>query len=409
MKDSIKDTSTSYNYIHTITIALISGVFVFVWLFIYETLNKLIWDNNFITDHRYIIPIISIFFSLIVGFSIKYLKAPTCINGSPLESMGEPDKINWKNLPAAVVTSLASLLSGAVVGPEGAIGSFATDLAAFYNEKLKIPKEHTSKTIFASLSSAYNGLIENPIFTAVLANDLAKDKKTNLINLPSNLLAGTIGYFLFLVIGGTGLVDYLNLGQIENLEPIHIVYTILFAIVGVFLAVFTGLMFKVMAKIFSKFGDKIILKVLTAGVIFGIVGYFFPVIMFSGETQVFEVMSDPMKYGIGILVLMSFVKLILLSISFKSGFLGGPTFPTIFASVCMALAINTIFPGIPLILIIAGIMSGLLMLLFKAPFMVILLVSVFLGANTNLTALIVIGVVFALLINPILEKSINKR
>ena len=43
---------------------------------------------------------------------------------------------------------------------------------------------------------------------------------------------------------------------------------------------------------------------------------------------------------------MALVKLALLAVAFKSGFLGGPTFPAIFASVCVALAISQLAPGV---------------------------------------------------------------
>ena len=54
--------------------------------------------------------------------------------------------------------------------------------------------------------------------------------------------------------------------------------------------------------------------------------------MFSGETQVKTVIDGAAGYGIALLLVMAVAKLALLSVGFKSGFLGGPTFPLIFAS-----------------------------------------------------------------------------
>ena len=82
---------------------------------------------------------------------------------------------------------------------------------------------------------------------------------------------------------------------------------------------------------------------------------------------------------------MALVKLALLAVAFKSGFLGGPTFPAIFASVCVALAIGLVFPDIRIDVLIGGVMAGFLMVLFKAPFMVILLTAVMLQASVELT------------------------
>ena len=97
---------------------------------------------------------------------------------------------------------------------------------------------------------------------------------------------------------------------------------------------------------------------------------------------------------------MALVKLALLAVAFKSGFLGGPTFPAIFASVCVALAISLIVPGVSAVVLIGGIMAGFLTVLFKAPLMVVLLTVVMLQADPQLTALIVLAVAAVLVALP---------
>ena len=95
--------------------------------------------------------------------------------------------------------------------------------------------------------------------------------------------------------------------------------------------------------------------------------------------------------------------------AFKSGFLGGPTFPAIFASTCVALAIGLVFPGIRIDVLIGGVMAGFLVVLFKAPFMVILLTAVMLQAGPELTALIVLAVAAVMIVQPYLLAAIQAR
>ena len=105
---------------------------------------------------------------------------------------------------------------------------------------------------------------------------------------------------------------------------------------------------------------------------------------------------------------MALAKLALLAIAFKSGFLGGPTFPAIFASVCAAMAISLILPGI----VARGDRrrdhGGFLMVLFKAPFMVILLTAIMLGAGPDLTALIVLAVAAVMIVEPYAFAAIER-
>ena len=88
--------------------------------------------------------------------------------------------------------------------------------------------------------------------------------------------------------------------------------------------------------------------------------------------------------------------------------MGGTTFPAIFASVCVALALNLLFRA-----------SGgrphrrrdgrLLVVLFKAPFMVILLTVVTLQATAELTALVVLAVAAVLIVQPYILAAIGAR
>ena len=119
--------------------------------------------------------------------------------------------------------------------------------------------------------------------------------------------------------------------------------------------------------------------------------------------------ADPASYGPAVLVAMALAKLALLAVAFKSGFLGGPTFPAIFASVCVALAISLLLPGAHVDVVIGGIMAGFLMVLFKAPLMVILLTAVMLGARPELVALILLAVSVVMIVVPYVTAALASR
>ena len=125
--------------------------------------------------NRWMFPVICLPFSLLVGLLVKYRHAPTTLDRSMLDSLsGDMSKIDWRTLPITVVMAWASLLSGAVLGPEGGIGGIAAKIAALYSEKVGIPAEQRSRLVFSTLSSAYNGLIANPLFTGVLGSELIR-------------------------------------------------------------------------------------------------------------------------------------------------------------------------------------------------------------------------------------------
>ena len=397
-------------YLHVVVVSVIGGFGVLLWFVLYEWLNKLIWDGSYVTGHAWMFPVICLPFSLLVGLLVKYAKAPSNLDGSILDSLtGDVSHLKWKDLPATVATSLASLFSGAVLGPEGAIGNIASKVAALYCDLFRIPADRRPKLVFASVASGYNGLLENPVFAAVLGTEVAETKQQGLSTLPAALIGGGVGYAIFLLLHETGFVNFLHLPPVQHYTVWDGFLMVPLALLGLVLALLTAVFMRVSAGVFGRLKDHVVLRALAAGVIFSVVGLFAPVVMFSGETQSKTVISGAAGYGIALLLVMAVGKLALLSVGFKSGFLGGPTFPLIFASTSVALALNLAFPGIPVAILVAGIMTGAVYVLFRTPLMVVLLTGFMLDAGPTMVALIVLAIATVMIVTPPVQKLMAVR
>jgi H+/Cl- antiporter ClcA len=397
-------------YLHVVVIAVIAAVAVIAWLWVYDTGIELLWQNDLITQNSWLAIPIALAFSLVVGLLVKLKNAPTSLDESLLDSLsGDTSHIRWRDLPVNVLTAWASLFSGAVLGPEGGIGGIGAKIAAFYGEKVGLPAEVRGQLVFSTIASAYNGLLANPLFAGILGTEVIKDPALKAKTLPANLIGGAIGFLVFTAIGSSGLQNYLHLSPDTPLVAFDLVVVVVMALVGVAMAVVAGALFRVSAAVFGRFGDRVVERALAAGLIFGVVGAVAPILLFSGETQIQEVVADPGKWGWLVLIGMALVKLALLAVAFKSGFLGGPTFPAIFASVCVAEAVSLLAPGLRIDVLIAGTMAGFLVVLFKAPFMVVLLVAVMLGATAELIALIVLAVAAAMIVAPYVVAALTSR
>jgi H+/Cl- antiporter ClcA len=397
-------------YFHVIIVSFIGGLVVLGWFVLYEALNKLIWENGFVADNAWMFPVICIPFSLLVGLLVKYAKAPSNLDGSMLDSLtGDVMHLKWKDLPQTVATSLASLFSGAVLGPEGAIGNIAGKVAALYCDLLHIPADRRPKLVFASVSSGYNGLLENPIFAAVLGTEVAETKKQGLSTLPASLIGGAVGYGIFLILGEAGFLGFLHLPPVGDYVWWYALLMVPLALAGLVLALLTAVFMRIATGFFARFKERVVLRAVIAGVVFSAVGLFAPVMMFAGETQVATVIGDAAGYGIAVLLLMAVGKLALMAVGFRSGFLGGPTFPLIFASVSVALALNLAIPGVPVAIFVAGIMAGAVYVLFRTPLMVVLLTGFMLDEGATMMALIVLAIATVMIVTPPLQKRIAAR
>ena len=189
------------------------------------------------------------------------------------------------------------------------------------------------------MASAYNGLLQNPLFTGVLGVELSETKAAGRTSLPANLIGGAVGYAVFLALGMPSLAGILGLEPVKHIRALDVLLILVTALLGIALAAVSAVLFKVATRVLGRFRDDVG-RALAAGVVFSLAGAAAPILMFSGESQVQTVVEHPARYGAALLLVMALAKLALLAVAFRGGFLGGAIFPSIFALVCVALALD---------------------------------------------------------------------
>src|SRR6185369_1214421 len=291
-----------------LVIGLVTIIFTAFWLGIYDVLFTLIWANNFVLTHRFMIPVGVLLFSLLVGLCQKYLRAPNMIHGGKLsDTFTGGRKIDASTFPGALLSSYGSLLSGASVGPEGPLGILVSDITIWLEKRFKISKENLFEFIPVGLASAYNGIIGSPIFTALLTTELQAGK--SLQNVGWNLTGGIIGFTFFSMLHLKVFANYIPFTPITSLKFEYFLYAILLGVIGAGVAIFVGVSFQFFNKVMDRyFANRILLRIMTAGVITSVVVYFFPEVMFAGESQIFPMIQNPAAFGVWLLLLLAILK-----------------------------------------------------------------------------------------------------
>jgi H+/Cl- antiporter ClcA len=332
----------------TLLIALLVGLFAVAWLATYYRLNDLIWHNDFVASNRWTIIVGAIFFSLLVGLAGKYFQAPNLIKDEgAIKALAAGDTSGYKTFWGALLTSFFSLFSGASVGPEGPIGVLSVDISEWIALKLKLASVAFLPAGMAGVSSAYNGIVGNPVFASLFATEMSGGKG-GINRLVMDLSAGALGFILFTVLNVPPFAGFLAVPHISYIEPIWVVWSVLLGIIGALLAAYVAIAFSMADKSMGVFGDRIVLRTLVAGSIIGVVCYFVPELMFSGESYIHDIIANATSYGILMLLVFAILKPALLALSFKGGFLGGPIFPSLFAAVMLGLVVNQLVPSLPL-------------------------------------------------------------
>lgn len=395
-----------------ILIGVVSILFAIVWLYAYMFLDSALWQNDFVASNRWVLPVGVVFFSLLVGLSQKYLNAPTVIHGSSIDSIKGGEAVSYKRFPGTLLSSFTSLLSGVSVGPEGPIGFLVQEITGWIEARTKFSNEARTGFMTAALASAFNGIIGTPLFTAVLATEVTGPQKNRLLFLGWNLLAGVIGYFIFIQSGLRPFLGEIPFPPLQTQNLIFVIYAIILGAIGALLVMFLGIAFQFFGKLMKRFDGEVVLRALLAGAITAVVVYFIPEVSFSGQAQIHTIVGSAATYGIATLLLYAVLKVLLLAVAFKGGFLGGPTFPILFSCTMIGLAIGLAFPGVPTILLVTCIEGAAIALLFGGPLTAILLVGAV--ATEGLTdvfldGLIIVAIVTAMLIGLFLKSAMEKR
>ena len=395
-----------------VVIALITAAFALLWFASLGILNAAVWKNDFVTANRWMIPVFVLLFSLLVGICGKYLRAPNVIRGGMDQVIkGESPPIDYRTFPGALLTSFFSLLSGASVGPEGPLTTLVAYVTGWLGVKLKIAAPARLGFLMAGLASALNGLIGNPLFSALLATELEEGGQAGALQfLTWNLVAGTIGYIFFALAGFPAFASSIPFTPVNTLTIAYALVAIVLGIIGALVALFIGVSFQVFGKATDLvFKDRFVARVMVAGVIIAIVGYFLPELLFSGESQIHPIINNPAAYGVLMLLAFAILKILLLGLSFKSGYLGGPIFPTLFSSTMVALAISLLFPSVPLALLFTCTVAATIALVLRAPLAAILLTITITTANTYELGYISLATATALIIGAAFRQRIAQR
>ncbi|MDD1653712.1 MAG: chloride channel protein [Methanomicrobiales archaeon] len=398
-----------------IGIALVAIAFTAAFMQFYLYLNDLIWfDNEFVLSHRWTIPVGVLVFSLLVGLCQKYLRAPNVIHGGFVEALKEGKvESDYRTFPGSLLSSLFSLLSGACIGPEGTITILVGQVSFWVRDRFRIARHSRAMHLgfdMAALASAFNGIIGNPFFTGVLATEYQIGKKNTLTFLIWNLLAGIVGYIFYLALGLPSFSSMILFPPVASLTTGMVLYAILLGVVGSLIAVFVGLSMKGIGALMEKtFGDRAIPRVLAAGAVIAVVGYFLPALLFSGEVQIHAILHDPAAIGVAMLFLYAILKILLFALSFKSGYIGGPIFPILFSCTMVGLALSLLFPSVPVAIFVLCIEAAAFALAMGAPLTAILLVLVVSNPGSAMMVLVVTSATTALILGSLLTQARARR
>jgi len=300
-------------------------------------------------------------------------------------------------VPGIAAVSLVSLIGGASLGPEKALGSMGGGAGSWIAQRRGLKTEDSQVNTLAGFAGAYGGLFSSTVIVVMLILEVARPGGQRLAKaLAAEIVASSVSFGIYFAIAGAVFLGDYKVPQytFKDWQLLAGIPLGLFAVLVVTLL--AGFMMGA-ARLFGRLKVPDIAKSVLGGVIFGIVGVALPLTMFSGSDQLNTVLSGAGTLGLGLLVATLIAKMFTFAVSQGSGFVGGPIFPSLFIGGTAGVVVHQVIPGVPLGLAFTCLLAAVPGALAAAPFSMVLLAAFLTQVGALQTAPILIAVVTAFL------------
>jgi H+/Cl- antiporter ClcA len=405
----------SRNYLRLLVLAAILGVPIsavaYGFLALVSYLQKEIFTHlpnglGFTTEPVWWpLPVLAVG-GVLAGFAIRYLPGrggPSPAGGFALHAPPTPIQ-----LPGVILAALATLVFGAVLGPEMpliAIGGGLAALVIRLARRRDVP-DQAARVLGATGSfAAIATLLGSPLTGAFLLMEAVGlgGPVLGLVLLPGLLAAG-VGSLIFI-----GLDNLTGLGTFSLALPGLPSFShptggeFGWAIAIGLAAALVGPAIGWLARFLQPYADRwTMLVVPLVGVAVAVLAIIYAEatgkptsdVLFSGENALDPLITHAASYSVGALVLLMVCKGLAYGVSLSS-FRGGPVFPAMFVGAAGGIALSHL-PGLPLIAGVAMGIGAMCVVMLTLPISSVLLATLLLASDgLALMPLVIVAVVVA--------------
>lgn len=325
------------------------GLVAVVFLAAIDLGIELIWPEatptGLFSGEWWFIPLIGSF-GVAVGLLRRVLKVEPVIPG--LFEEIEERRVEPSKVLGRVAVAFVSLMSGASVGPEAPLATMGGGAATWVSERQQLPTEMRETNVLSGMAGAFGGFFAAPIISALLVVEASTPSGTRryAITALPGLLAATTGFAVFYLLSGGTLLDIYHVPPFD-FSLSNFLIAIPLGALGAGVAALLGISMGVVHRATARFRTRPILLAALGGLAIGGIAWAMPLTMFSGTTQLVTALDKAPELGAALLVLLVIGKIAAMSLSFGTGFYGGPIFPMIFIGGVSGAAVHAIIPGIP--------------------------------------------------------------
>jgi len=333
---------------------------------------------------------------LVVGVLRRVLKMPQQTPGLIQDLQDE--HVDERAMPSIVAVSAVSLIGGASLGPEVALGQVGGGTAGWMARLRGLGDDDTKSLTLSGMAGAFGGLFSSPLVAMALVVEVARPPRLRFERVFfGSLVASSVAFGVYFAIIGSVFLGVYTIPPYD-FEDWHLVAGVGLGVVSAATAIATVALRMAAGKVFARLRVSEIAKPAIGGAVFGLIAVVVPLTAFTGSDQLAVVLADAQTLGLGLLLAILVGKMVAFAVSSASGFIGGPIFPILFIGGTSGVLINHVLPDVPLGLAFTCMLAAVPGAIVSAPFSLVLLAVLLTQVGTLQTAPILIAVGTASLI-----------
>jgi H+/Cl- antiporter ClcA len=300
-------------------------------------------------------------------------------------------------VPGIAAVSAVSLIGGASLGPEKALGAIGGGAGTWTARRRKLDDDDSRVSTLAGFAGAYGGLFSSTVIVVMMILEVARPGGRQLTKaLVGSIVASSVSFGIYFAIAGSVFADAYNVPKYKY-EDWQLLAGVGLGLLAAVVVTLLGVSVKLMMRVFDRSKLPGIARATIGGVVFGLVGVALPLTMFTGSDQLKTVLKDAGTLSIGLVVAVVIAKMLTFAVCQASGFVGGPIFPALFIGGTAGVGVHHVVSGVPLGLAFTCMLAAVPGAVVSAPFSMVLLAAFLTQVGPLETAPILIAVVTAFL------------
>lgn len=355
-------------------LGLIGGIIAGIYWIVLEFLTH---QLTFFSDWQ-VIPVMAIC-GFLVGLIIHFIGDPGEIHLIVNNIRFNKGKLDPKNNPSMILSSLLCVASGGSLGPEAPLVQVTGSTGTWIGKLFRLKEEELRSLSIAGMASGFTALFGAPLGGSLFSLEILHHKHAveyYRAIMPA-LVSSSFSYLVFAIIIHLGLGPIWDLSSYKYSGIFDFGYAVIFAIVGAAFGwtfIFCTKFFK---SLFEKTTIPIYFKTLIGGILLGIIAFYFPLTRYFGHHEINELLLG--NFSMTLLFAILTFKIIAISIAVTSGWRGGFIIPLFFVGTTLGLIIHQLLPTINLTLAIVSCMAAINACVTRTPMSTTILLATLTG------------------------------